>query len=87
MVLGMVLIVFTPRLVLNAGTAGQRARLFGQGMFALVVIGTEVDHIGDYAHYRLIVSFIGLAVMLWGTWRIRIEDPPRTRIHEKWTRE
>lgn len=86
MILGMVLIVFTPRLIINAGSAGQRARLFGQSMFALAVIGTEVEHIGDYAHYRLAISCIGLAVMLWGTWRIRFEDPPRTR-HEKWTRE
>jgi hypothetical protein len=83
MLLGMVLIVFTPRLVLQAGVVGQKCRLAGQGVFALIVIGTEVDHIGDFAHYRLALSFIGISLMLYGVWRMRTESPPRQRFEHR----
>ena len=83
MLLGLALIVWTPRLVLDACAAGQRARLAGQGIFALIVIGTEVDHMGDYAHYRLFVTFLGIAAMLWGVSRISREIPPRTQVSHR----
>lgn len=79
MLLGLALIVWTPRLVLNARASGQQARLTAQCLFAMIVIGTEVDHIGDHAHYRLALSLIGVSLMLWGAWRLRYEVPPVNR--------
>lgn len=86
MVMGVVLIVATPRLILRAEAFGQQLRLAGQGFFALIVIGTEVDHLGDDMHYRLALTFLGISLLLWGTWRVRFEVPPRTRPEHR-TRE
>lgn len=83
MVMGMVLVVWAPRLALEARAPGQRARLIGQGIFALIVIGTEVDHLGDYAHYRLFITFIGISVMLWGVSQLRHESPPYKRVESR----
>jgi hypothetical protein len=79
MLLGMANIVWTPRLVLQAPALGQQCRLASQALFCLVVIGTEIDHMGDYAHYRLFVSFGAIAVMLFGLSRLEKEIPPKTR--------
>jgi hypothetical protein len=79
MIMGVLLVVWTPSLILQARAVGQQARLLGQGIFSLIVIGTEVDHIGDYANYRLFLSFLGIAIMLWGTRRLSVETSPRTR--------
>jgi hypothetical protein len=79
MLIGMVVIVWTPRLVLQAPSIGQQCRLASQAMFCLIVIGTEVDHMGDYAHYRLYVSFFAVVLMLYGLTRLNKETPPRTR--------
>lgn len=86
MVMGVVLIVVTPRLVLRAEALGQQMRLAGQGFFALIVIGTEVGHLGDDMHYRLVLSLLGISLLLWGAWRMRYEVPPRTRPEHR-TRE
>jgi hypothetical protein len=79
MLIGMAVIVWTPRLVLESPALGQQCRLASQAMFALIVIGTEIDHMGDYAHYRLYVSFIAVALMLFGLTRLSKEIPPKTR--------
>lgn len=79
MLVGMAVIVWTPRLVMQAPAFGQQCRLASQAMFCLIVIGTEVDHMGDYAHYRLYVSFVAVALMLYGLTRLNKETPPRTR--------
>jgi hypothetical protein len=79
MVAGLVVVVSMPRLVLSSSSKGQRFRLFGQGFFALIVIGTEVDHIGDAAHYRLFISGVGIACTLYGNWQLHKEIPPHRR--------
>lgn len=79
MVLGVALIVLTPRLVFRAKALGQQCRLLGQAVFATITVGTEVDHLGDYAHYRLVLSFVGVVLMLYGVYRMKFEVPPETR--------
>lgn len=79
MLIGVAIIVWTPRLVLEAPSIGQQARLASQAMFCLIVIGTEIDHMGDYAHYRLYVSFVAVSVMFYGLTRLHKEIPPKTR--------
>lgn len=87
MVLGVTIIVLTPRLMLRAVALGQVLRLGGAGCFALISIGTEVDHLGDYPHYRLFVMLLGVCLMSAGIWRMRREIPPTTHGAENRTSE
>lgn len=44
----------------------QRARFVALGLIVLSVAGTEFEHIGDFAHYRLALNFLGSLVAIWG---------------------
>lgn len=44
----------------------QRARFVALGLIALSVAGTEFEHVGDYAHYRLALNFLGSLIAIWG---------------------
>ena len=79
MVLGVLLIVITPRLVFSAKAVGQQCRLLGHAVFASIAVGTEIDHLGDYANYRLPLTFAGVCLLLYGIYRMKFETPPETR--------
>lgn len=79
MVMGIYLIVLTPRLVFRAKAIGQQFRLLGHAVFAAVAVGTEVDHLGDYANYRLPLTFVGVCLLLYGVYRMKYETWPVTR--------
>jgi hypothetical protein len=59
---------YIPRALLLANSGGQRARFAGQLLFALVAVGTEVDHFGDNANYRLALNVAAMALCVWGLW-------------------
>lgn len=49
----------------------QAARFVALGGFAAICIGTEVEHLGDVANYRLFITAAAVAVGLWGMGDIR----------------
>ena len=64
------------------GTLGQKARLIaGASVFFFYVGGTEIEHLGDYANWRLYIGFLTAAAMTWGMWSYyKFERPAELRI-------
>lgn len=58
----------TPSTIKRANTVGQRSRLLGAGLYAIVAVLTEYNHIGDYANWRLVVNLVATACIAWGYW-------------------
>ena len=54
---------------------GQRMRYMSLAMFAAVVIGTELENIGNTPSYRLIISAAGVVCGIIGLWKFRKEQP------------
>lgn len=54
---------------------GQRIRYMSLAMFAAVVIGTELENIGNTPSYRLVISAIGVICGIIGLWKFRKEQP------------
>jgi hypothetical protein len=72
--------VVTPFCMARSVTLGQTARLLGAAIILGGAFGTELDHFGDYAHYRLYVNFFGSVVSAWGYWSFfRFEAPSTLR--------
>jgi hypothetical protein len=59
----------------SAPHGGQRDRYMALAVFAVVVIGTEVENLGNIASYRLVLSTIGVVLAYRGLWRFRHEQP------------
>lgn len=57
-------------------TLRQRAIYLAMSAGAFAALGTEVDHLGDYAHYRLALLFVFGVAGAWGLFRIerRVRD-------------
>lgn len=51
--------------------ARQRARYAALGLFAAATVGTELAHLGDAAHYRLLLNLAGVLAALAG-----LREPP-----------
>jgi hypothetical protein len=79
MVMGLVLVFWSLTKFLASPSSGQRARVAGHSLAALIVIGTEVDQMGNYAHWRLGASFVCILLLLWGTARMKDETPPQDK--------
>jgi len=62
-------------------TVGNKLRLFGvMIVFILYVAGTEIEHLGDYANWRLFVGFLASVSTAWGSWAyFKYESPPTIR--------
>jgi hypothetical protein len=61
------------------GAIGQSLRHLGSSLLALGAAGTEFEHLGDYANYRLALFFAAAVFMGWGLYAMfKYEDPPRT---------
>jgi hypothetical protein len=54
---------------------GQRMRYMSLAMFAAVVIGTELENIGNIPSYRLVVTAAGVVCGIIGVWKFRKEHP------------
>lgn len=57
--------------VYSIRTPQQRAIYIALALFSFAILGTEVDHFGDLAHYRLAVFAIGSVAACYGLHRIR----------------
>ena len=55
--------------------SGQRMRFISLSLFAAVVIGTELENIGNTPSYRLPVSIIAVVCGIIGLWKFRKEQP------------
>lgn len=65
-----------PIAVNRSGTLGQKARIIGSTIVFLGVFGTELEHFGDFVHWRLYFNFIAATSMTWGYWSLfRYENP------------
>ena len=64
--------------------SGQRDRYLAMALFCVVVLGTELENIGNIASYRLVLSMVGLAYISRGLWRFRNEQPaePNSAVDE-----
>jgi hypothetical protein len=54
---------------------GQRARYLALGLFAFIVIATELENLGNIASYRLFLSLVAVLVANWGLRMSRAERP------------
>lgn len=54
---------------------GQRDRYLALALFAVVIIGTEIQNIGNIASYRLLLSILGILFAFRGLMRFRAEQP------------
>lgn len=72
---GIAVIAQVPGGLTRCHNSGQRARLIAFALWALVVITTEAEHLGDGAGIRLALNVAATAYALWGMWGFRMETP------------
>jgi hypothetical protein len=68
MIVGVAVVVATPRIVQRATHWGQGCRFGALAVFCLVAIDTRLEHFGDYASPRLLVDLVGTILALVGVW-------------------
>jgi hypothetical protein len=66
------------------GTLGQKVRLIGSALaFFLFIGGTELEHFGDYGHWRLYVGLLASSMVSWGMWSLfKFEAPSEFKAKE-----
>lgn len=57
--------------------SGQRDRYLALASFLVVIIGTEIQNIGNIASYRLFISIFGITLAFRGLMRFRAEQPAK----------
>jgi hypothetical protein len=59
---------------------GQKTRFAGAVGLYLIVIGTELDRLGDTPHWRFLVAAASIPLLLWGYYQhLRHELPARNK--------
>src|SRR5688572_11426366 len=70
------IIALAPFAVMKTGTLGQKARFIGSTIVFIGVFGTELEHFGDFVHWRLYFNFLASTTMAWGYWSLfKYENP------------
>lgn len=64
--LGVVVLVVLHIIAIGRCTSGQRLRFASLSVFAMAALGTEIEHLGDTASYRLGLNALGIALALVG---------------------
>lgn len=54
---------------------GQQTRWLAGLLFTVSVLGTEIEHFGDYASWRLVVNLIAVTLNLGGLWSFLHHEP------------
>jgi hypothetical protein len=76
----MILTVAALRHAAHGATFGQQSRWLAALIFTISVAGTELEHLGDYASWRLLVNALALALNLYGLVHfLHHEQPNETR--------
>lgn len=60
----------------KAVTRGQRCRFLYIIGTAIIMIGTEVEHMGDWPHWRFLVSLVAVALGAWDIWQHLFHELP-----------
>jgi hypothetical protein len=69
--LGGTFLLFVPAAIIRTHrSGGQSLRIGATALFILGAIGTEYDHIGDYAHWRLVVNIFATVGATYGMWSL-----------------
>lgn len=75
-VLGLVNLVLKPWLFRRCCAPGQFARFATIGMLAVVAMSIEVEHLGDFANWRLFFLLVAMIVNTWANYSfLRYEEP------------
>lgn len=64
----MVGLALLPWQLRHAEDDGQQARFTGAGLLVASLMLTEIQHIGDYASWRLFINLAGATATVYGTW-------------------
>lgn len=72
---GVAVIVQVPTALRRCTTGAQRARFIAFALWAMTVITTESEHLGDIAGVRLALNLAATAYALFGMWGFRMETP------------
>jgi hypothetical protein len=75
-ILGVGVILATPFAMARCKTMGQKIRHVALALFALSALGTEFDHIGDHAHWRLLANIIATVGAAYGIWALFAWERP-----------
>jgi hypothetical protein len=76
---GLWVIVQTPTAMRRCVTSPQRARFIALALWALAVITTEAEHLGDTAGIRLALNLAATGYALYGLRGFRTETPGERR--------
>lgn len=66
--IGLVVIVTTPRVLLIVGHWGQAMRFGALAGFSLVAVDSRIEHIGDWPSVRLLIDVLSTAAACAGIW-------------------
>jgi len=76
---GITVLIMLPTAIARTRVRGQWARLIAFGLLVLLVINTELSHLGDDASVRLGLSVAGIAFAVLGMVKMRDESPSSRR--------
>lgn len=75
--LGGVAVVWAlPKAIRRAVTHGQRSRLLGLGLFAVIVLTGQSVHLGDVPSVRLPLTLVAIGFSVHGMWSIHRYERP-----------
>ena len=68
-------VVATPWAISRCFTSGQRSRFIALALYAVALMITNTDHLGDEVGVRFVVNLAAVAYSAHGLWRFRREAP------------
>jgi hypothetical protein len=75
-VLGLLNLALKPWLFRRCDAPGQVARIAALGMLSVVGMSVELEHLGDYANWRLFFVLVAMVINTWGNYSLlRYEAP------------
>lgn len=80
-VLGLMAFITAPFAMAKAYLPGQQIRLLVLALFVISAVGTELEHLGDYANWRLIINMLAVVGSAWGQWSFfKFELPTQIKL-------
>lgn len=77
-----ILIVLSVWSIHRSGASGQKSRFAYAAFMTVGALGTELEQIGMWPHYRFVIYLVGVTIGLWAYYRhLFCEVPARDRPH------